>query len=139
MAADPQEAAERTAAAMAYVCVHLEQVRDDLRTGPGGDEGPLDRLLAAVGNGRDLTVPLDLMHARLQSDGDAAGIYGRINNGTATRNLRPAGVDGAGHTGAAETVYLCPAARCARVWWPQAATPIPQCEISGETLCRERL
>ncbi|WP_392675827.1 hypothetical protein [Streptomyces sp. LN785] len=139
MADDSQEAAERRAAALAYICAHLEQVRDDLRTGAGGDEGPLDQLLAAIGNGENLTDPLDLLHARLQADGDAAGIYGHTGNVAVTRNLRPAGVDRAGLTGAAETVYLCSAARCARFEWPQPATPIPQCRISGETLRRERL
>jgi hypothetical protein len=36
-------------------------------------------------------------------------------------------------------VYLCPAGRCSRLWWPQAAVPVPHCEISGQSLRRVRL
>ena len=133
------EVAKRTAAALAYICANVEQLREDLRGGAGGDDAPLEQLLAALGDGGDLAGPLDRLHARLQADGDAVGIYGHTGDGAATRGLSPAGIGGVGLPGPAEIVYLCPAARCVRFEWPRTAAPVPRCRISGESLRRERL
>jgi hypothetical protein len=121
---------------LAYVCANMEQIREDLRCGADGDEAPLEQLLAAIRGGGDLTGLLDRLHVRLQADGDARGLYGNIRNGGAGRGLRPAGIDALGPP---EVVYLCPAARCSRYWWPQVAASVPQCRISGEKLRRGRL
>ncbi|MEO3749413.1 hypothetical protein [Streptomyces sp. B6B3] len=48
-----------TAARLAVVCAYLEDIRRDLRQGPGGDEAPVDRVLAAVRDGGDLTGVVD--------------------------------------------------------------------------------
>ncbi|WP_159050288.1 hypothetical protein [Streptomyces cellostaticus] len=136
MADRPNEVAQRTAAALAYVCAKLEQIREDLRAGAGGDEAPLDHLLAAIRDSRDLAGPLERLHARLQADGDAMGIYGNIRKGAVGRGLPLAGVDSSSPP---EVVYLCPAARCSRYWWPQVATSVPPCTISGQKLRRGRL
>ncbi|UXY25985.1 hypothetical protein [Streptomyces sp. HUAS TT20] len=130
------EVAQRTAATLAYVCAKVEQIREDLCTGAGGDEAPLDQLLAAIRDGGDLTGPLDRLHHRLQADGDAKGIYGNIRNGAAPHGLHPAGIDASGPP---EIVYLCPVSQCSRYWWPQAAASVPQCQIRGEKLRRGRL
>ncbi|MFE0653720.1 hypothetical protein ACFVZH_34680 [Streptomyces sp. NPDC059534] len=125
------DAAERLAA----VCTHLEAIREDLRGGPGGDEGPVEDVLTTARNGGDVASTLAVLHAVLQADGDPQGLDGYTDHASATRGLRPAGISSA----RAELVYLCPAGRCARHWWPQAAASVPHCAISGSMLRRERL
>ncbi|WP_369263628.1 hypothetical protein [Streptomyces sp. R35] len=139
MGTEPDEALKRTAAALAYVCTNVEQIREDLRSGLCGDDTPLEQLLAAIRHGDDLIGPLDLLHAHLQADGDARGIYGHSGDSSTIRSFRPAGIDSSSPPGPSEVVYLCPATRCSRIWWPQATASVPQCRISGEHLRRERL
>ncbi|MFJ8162345.1 hypothetical protein ACIRBY_15630 [Streptomyces sp. NPDC096136] len=128
MADDADGAAERTRAALAYVCTHVEEIREDLLD--TGDAVPLDRVTAALHTDGDVSGPLDVLHARLQADGDAAGVYG------SSRSVRLAGTSAAG---AGHTVYLCPTARCSRWWWPQDTAPLPRCGIVGQSLRRTRL
>ncbi|QXE38142.1 hypothetical protein KQY30_31850 [Streptomyces sp. GMY02] len=125
------DGAERLAA----VCAHLEEIRADLRDGPGGEHGPVERVLAAAHGGGDVVAPLAVLHAVLQAGGDPQGLDGYTDHAGAIRGLRPAGIS----TTRAEQVYLCPAGRCARYWWPKAAAPVPHCAISNSTLRRERL
>ncbi|MFE5108296.1 hypothetical protein [Streptomyces sp. NPDC056663] len=120
---------------LAAVCAHLEEIRADLRDGPGGDEGPVERVLAAARDGGDTAGALAVLHAVLQAGGDPLGLDGYTDHAGAIRGLRPAGIS----TTRAEPVYLCPAGRCARYWWPQATVPVPHCTISSSMLRRERL
>ncbi|MFE7161713.1 hypothetical protein [Streptomyces sp. NPDC057636] len=120
---------------LAAVCAHLEEIREDLRSGPGGDEGPAEDVLSVARDGGDVVAALTVLHAILQAGGDPQGLDGYTDHAGATRGLRPAGISSA----RAELVYLCPAGRCARYWWPQAAAPVPHCTIIGSTLRRERL
>ncbi|MEV5349728.1 hypothetical protein ACIG54_37320 [Streptomyces achromogenes] len=134
--ADAGEAAATDGAeGLAAVCAHLEEIRADLRSGPGGDEGPVERVLAAARDGGDVAGTLAVLHAVLQAGGDPQGLHGYADHPRAVRGLRPAGIS----TTRTEPVYVCPAGRCARYWWPQPAVPVPHCEISSTLLRRERL
>lgn len=123
---------------LAVVCAHLEEIRADLREGPGGDAHPVDRVLSAVRDGTDPEAALTALHAVLQADGDPLGLdgYGERPGGLrGTLGLRADGIDGP-H---AEWVHLCPTGRCPRHAWPVAAAPQPRCAISGTELRLERL
>ncbi|MFF2644958.1 hypothetical protein ACFVUB_34600 [Streptomyces niveus] len=135
MADGGEAAAPGEAERLAAVCAHLEEIRADLRSGPGGDEGPVERVLAAARDGEDSAGTLAVLHAVLQADGDPQGLDGYTNHAGATRSLRPAGIS----TTRAELVYMCPAGRCARYWWPQPAVSVPQCAISSTPLHQGRL
>ncbi|WP_371551399.1 hypothetical protein OG266_38445 [Streptomyces sp. NBC_00554] len=116
---------------MAYVCTHIEEIRSDLRSRVSGDDTSLEELLAAARADGDVAGPLDGLHAILQAaNEDARGLYGCV------RGISPLGIDRARP---GETVYLCPADRCVRYWWPGTPGPVPRCEISGEALRRDRL
>lgn len=125
---------------LAIVCANVEDIRRRLRGYPAGDDTVLEEVLtAALGEG-EMAGPVGELHAVLQALGDAQGLYAYSDNGrTADRgvhSVHPAGVD---HECPAEPVYLCPAGRCARFWWPQGPVPVPHCAISGDTLRRDRL
>ncbi|MFI8192090.1 hypothetical protein ACIF8T_25455 [Streptomyces sp. NPDC085946] len=132
---EASDGAEVVAERLAVVCAHLAQIRRDVREGPGGDETPVDLLLATARDGGDVAGPLAVLHAVLQAGGDPQGLDGYTGTGAATRGVRPAGISDR----PAETVYLCPAGRCARHWWPRATAAVPHCAISGAALRRERL
>lgn len=89
----------------------------------------MERLLAAVRSGNDITEPLDALHAALQSAGDALGVYGRR-----TRGVKLAGVG----NGPLEIDYECPIARCAGRRWPDHVDASAHCAISGKKLNRKR-
>ncbi|MFD4231398.1 hypothetical protein [Streptomyces sp. NPDC058545] len=135
MADGSETAAPDGAERLAAVCAHLKEIRGDLRSGPGGDEGPVERVLAAARNGGDVAGTLAVLHAVLQAGGDPQGLHGYTDQAGAIRGLRLAGIN----TTRAEPVYLCPAGRCARYWWPLPAVPVPHCAISNTLLRRERL
>src|SRR5882757_3951440 len=103
MADGGEAAAPRVAERLAAVCAHLEEIRADLRSGPGGDGGPVERVLAATRDSRDVAGTLEVLHAVLQSGGDPQGLDGYADHAGATRGLRPAGIS----TTRAEPVYLC--------------------------------
>jgi len=124
--------ADRTAAAIGYVCGHLADIRDHLTE--LGDTGPLDRLLAAVAAGDDPAGPLDVLHETLLADGDVLGVYGSTGR---SGGLQAAGI--ADH-GPAEVVFLCPYRRCTRYRWPEPGSDaVPTCDIGGAPMVRERL
>ncbi|GIH23462.1 hypothetical protein Aph01nite_17720 [Acrocarpospora phusangensis] len=128
MAERGEEAADRTADGLAYVCGRLTVIRAELEGHDGtGDASALDRLLDAVRRGGDVAGPLEELHDALRVAGDALGVHSH------TRGLTPAGIGGR-----AEIVYLCPEGRCSSYRWPDAAGP-PTCEIVGRPLRRERL
>jgi hypothetical protein len=123
---------------LAVVCAHLEEIRADLRGGPGGDAGPVERVLSAVRDGSDPEAALTALHAVLQAGGDPLGLdgYGGPPGGLrGLPGLRAEGIN-APH---AEWVYLCPTGRCPRHAWPAAAAPQPRCAIRGTELRLERL
>ncbi|MFD3993318.1 hypothetical protein [Streptomyces sp. NPDC058583] len=120
---------------LAAVCAHLEEIRADLRSGPSGEDDLLERVLAAARDGGDVAGTISVLHAVLQAGGDPMGLDGYTDSAGATRGLRPAGISSA----RTELVYLCPAGRCARYWWPQATAPVPHCAINGSILRQERL
>jgi hypothetical protein len=126
--------AGQVADGLAYVCEHVDQIREDLDDEGTGDVAPLELLLAAVREGTDPAGPLEALHTALQARGDALGVYG---------HLRTVGFLGSHLPGVPrepiDVVYLCPAGRCSRYCWPQAGTPPPCCTITGESLRRERL
>ncbi|WP_326690704.1 hypothetical protein OIE63_28635 [Streptomyces sp. NBC_01795] len=127
------DAAER----LAVVCEYLDEIRRDLRSGPGGGDTAVEQVLAAVRNGADAADSLDGLHAVLQVGGDPWGLNGYAGDGSGTRGLQPAGIS---RPNPGEHVYVCPADRCTRYWWLQQATaPVPHCHISGTVLRRKRL
>ncbi|NGO48155.1 hypothetical protein [Streptomyces ureilyticus] len=133
--ADEREAAGGVAARLAVVCAYLEEIRTDLREGPGEDEGPVEHLLVTVREGGDLTGPLAALHAILQVGGDPQGLDGYTDHAGTIRGVRPAGISDR----PTEQVYLCPIRKCGRYWWPQSTAEVPRCAISGTALRRERL
>ncbi|TVL90263.1 hypothetical protein CD790_22370 [Streptomyces sp. SAJ15] len=135
MADGPEREAGVVAERLAAVCAHLGEIRRDLQEGPGGDDAPVDRLLAAARGGGDIAGPLAALHAVLQAGGDPQGLDGYAGAGAATRGVRPVGISDR----PAESVYLCPTGRCARYWWPQATAPVPRCAITSAVLRWERL
>jgi len=119
-----------TRAEVAYVCDQLDQIRAVLQAyGPTG-AAPLERLLAALRAGEELTAPLDALDAALLAAGDALGIGGRV------RGLNPTGVDRAVPE---EWVLLCPSGQCSRHALPDDRGEAPRCRISGRPLRGERL
>ncbi|MFE3152822.1 hypothetical protein ACFXJ6_40320 [Streptomyces sp. NPDC059218] len=128
---------EHTVRRLAAVCEQLDDIRRDLRSGPGGDDGPVERVLAAARAGADVADALDGLHAVLQAGGDPWGLDGYADDGPGLRGIWPEGIT---RPSPGEHVYLCPADRCTRFWWPRRATePVPECRMSGATLRRKRL
>jgi hypothetical protein len=119
----------RAAAALAYLCEHLAEIRATL-----GDVGtdastPLQRLLAALRAGRseDIASALTAVHTALRVAGDAPGIFGH------TRGLEALGVH------SFEIVYRCPLRVCNGRGEAEAAIDPPRCAVNGQPLRRERL
>ncbi|MFD3565972.1 hypothetical protein [Streptomyces sp. NPDC058667] len=117
----------RTKDALARVCAELEDRRALLRE--TGGEAVLDRLLTAVGAGGDVERKLDELHDTLLRCGDAAGVYG---DGLRAPGARPDVLPAADPV---DVVFLCPAGRCSRLWWPgDTGEEPPICSLSGEAL-----
>ncbi|MER6346480.1 hypothetical protein ACWC10_37145 [Streptomyces sp. NPDC001595] len=124
------------------MCAHAEDIRRRLRAGPPGSDSLLDDVLNASrggdGDGGSVARAVNVLHSVLQALGDSQGLYSYVDHErSADRDFRAAGVDP--YAGAGETVYLCPALRCTRRWWPQGAMPVPTCTISADVLRRDRL
>jgi hypothetical protein len=114
---------------VAYLCDQLGHIRATLEAHSREGTAPLERLLAALRDGADLSAPLDALHEALLAAGDAAGIHGR------TRGLTPHGVNPAMPD---EWVLLCPTDQCSRFKWPDGPEA-SRCRISDQPLRRERL
>lgn len=118
---------------VAYVCTHLEEIRDGLRCGAtGGNEGDeaeeLEQLLVAVRGGGDVGAALRRLHERLLAEGDSLGVLGQ-SRGT------PAQFVGVAEPYRPEPIYLCPSRRCSRFCWPKASAEEPPiCEIDGAAM-----
>ncbi len=123
------------AEALARVCAEEPQIRARLES--AGDASPLDRLIAVVRDGGELTGPLDELHAVLRAAPHAEG-RGSARRGGGFRGVRPMGM---GDPRPVEVVFLCPRGSCSRRWQPDpVASPTPPaCLVHGEPLLWERL
>jgi hypothetical protein len=114
--------------ALAYVCGHLDELRDLL-----GDEGNalLEQLQAAVQASADPGEVLDRLHTAVQAAGDVLGVRGHGER---------SGVVVAG-VASVEIVYRCPLGRCAGRVRSEVREFPPHCPLSpgGAELVRERL
>ncbi|MET8114444.1 hypothetical protein ACWG5P_21960 [Streptomyces prasinus] len=130
--------AARQADALAYVCAHLPELRVELREGYEGSEAPLTRVVAAAREGGDVGRALEGLHAAIQRDGDALGLFGYVDEAF-TRGPVAAGTSRVPVGTPADTVYVCPDGRCTRYWLPQGTDSVPGCVIGERPLRRERL
>ncbi|GAX57487.1 hypothetical protein SO3561_09057 [Streptomyces olivochromogenes] len=122
---------------MAIVCANVEHIRRRLCDSPAGDDTVLQELLNTARGGGEVAGPVNVLHSVLQALGDLQGLSTyTIRRRTGDRDVHPAGTD---RERPSEPVYLCPATRCARSWWPQGPVPVPHCAISGEALRRDQL
>lgn len=126
-----EDPTEERADALAHVCAHLEEIREDLREGPGGSDAPLERLLSRLRDGGEVTECLEALHAALQAGGDALGVHR-----SAARGLEAAGIR---RDVPVEVLYLCPSGRCSRHAWPDRTGEVPVCAVDGRPLRDERL
>lgn len=132
-----REQSTKVTDAVARVCAEEPQIRACLER--AGDTSPLDRLIAAVHEGGEVSARLDELHAALQRCGDALGVFGPSRRGGGFRSARPVGM---GDPRPVEVVFLCPRGTCSRYWRPNPAEPpstAPTCQIHGEPLRWERL
>ena len=134
MSGDDDVAAEEIKArqasqALAYVCMHVEEISAALAEDASGGEGlqALERLRAALRGNGDISGPLGDLHHALLRAGDALGVYGHVRS---VRGLSLAGFD-AGEP--LEIVYRCPTGRCMRTV-PGPAVKPPRCGVADETL-----
>ncbi|GAB2901205.1 hypothetical protein GCM10022245_40660 [Streptomyces mayteni] len=118
------------------MCAHADEIRTDLLSSPGHSAAPLDDALAAMAAGGDPSGPLEVLHAVLQASGDALGLLGYTDHDATTRGIHPTGIS---ESELVETVYLCPAGRCTRYWFPTATAPVPHCRLDGAPLRGDRL
>lgn len=120
----PSPDTARVSAGLAYLCGHLEEIRDTL-----GDASAPSELLTTLGSGspEEIATALNTLHAALRGAGDARGIYGH------QRELTPVGVH------SLEIVYRCPLQRCDGRAADEVDDDQPRCAISGRELVRERL
>ncbi|MEV5750750.1 hypothetical protein AB0L00_23250 [Actinoallomurus sp. NPDC052308] len=117
--------------ALAYVCGQVDSLRAILADGHG--PSPLDDLLAAARDGRDLTGPLETLHTTLLAAGDPLGVWGHV------RSWRAVNATGIDQRAPFEPVYLCPLLRCSGRR-PDNTTVFPlTCTITGRPLRREEL
>ncbi|MGQ0773243.1 MAG: hypothetical protein ACT4NY_02300 [Pseudonocardiales bacterium] len=127
---------EYTRDAVAWVCTNVADIRGCLKR--EGDTSPLDRLIAAVCDGGEVSELISELHIALQRCGDARGV-GSTRGGGHYRGARPVGMD---DPPPVEVVFLCPRGKCSRSWLPDPATPPstpPTCQLYSEPLRWERL
>jgi hypothetical protein len=132
-----REQPTQVAEALARVCADEPQIRARLER--AGDPSPLDRLIAAVRDGGEVSERLDEVHAALQRCGDALGMFGHSRGGEVFGSALPVGM---GNPRPVEVVFLCPRGTCSRTWRPDpVASPSapPPCQVHGEALRWERL
>lgn len=138
MTTDPYESKLKDA--LAYVCVHLDELLGELdEVGGSSAEVGLslaDGLIAAVEERRSPGPLLDALHAALEESGDVLGLYGRIDPDQ-RGGWHPVGMD-VQPPAADEIVYLCPAGQCARSAW-STSEPEARCSLTGQRLRADRL
>ncbi|NUR57766.1 MAG: hypothetical protein HOV87_03545 [Catenulispora sp.] len=130
-------------AALAYVCEHMDEVREDLaEAGQGSGSGAtvlLEELNVAFGAGQPVGAILDAIHTVLLDAGDVLGLYGRFDP---DHRGQPSGLTVAGLSvrppEADEVVLLCPSERCTRSSWPMRGQ-VPRCAFTDEALREDRL
>jgi hypothetical protein len=124
MSTPPREIA-RAAAALAYVCEHLADIRSTL----GDNSASLRRLLetAQTAPPQDLGVAVAAVHHDLRAAGDTRGLFGHL------RGIEPLGLR------SFHIIYRCPLARCTGRDGNQVNEHLPHCTLSGQPLERERL
>jgi hypothetical protein len=124
----------RVARGLAYVCGHLDELRELLGDDGSDPDRPLARLIAALRapEPEEIAARLDAVDAAVQEAGDMMGVYGP---GPARG---PAGLDA---LDALQIVYRCPLKRCAGRPANVFAGARPVCTVSPERLplVRERL
>jgi hypothetical protein len=119
----------RDAAGLAYVCTHLDELRQVLHD-DGHDAGSvLALLLAALRDGKPVAQPLEDVHQAVQRAGDELGIYGEHR----TRSAEAVGV------APAEIVFRCPLGKCLGRSFDEVAQFPPHCVVNGAELVRDRL
>lgn len=123
----------RVASGLAYVCGHLDELRDLLGDDGSDPDKPVTRLVTALREQRQETEVaglLDAVHAAVQASGDEMGIYGF--------GSRRGGLSG---MEVLQIVFRCPLNRCAGRSAEQVAGPAPVCTVSPARLPlrRERL
>ncbi|WP_344668329.1 hypothetical protein [Catenulispora yoronensis] len=133
---------DRNRAALAYVCEHRDEIRQDLAAAapiPGGSgTALLEDLAAALSAGLPVASVLDAIHNVLLDAGDVLGLYGRFDPNP---RGQPSGFEVTGlpvrPPDADEVVLLCPSKRCTRSSW---LIPEQQhCAFTGEALREDRL
>jgi len=126
--------AVRVASGLAYVCGHLDELRDLLGDDGSDPDKPLTRLVTALREQPQETEVaglLDALHAAVQATGDEMGIYGLGGS-------RRGGLSG---MEVLQIVFRCPLNRCAGRSAEQVTGPAPVCTVSPGRLPlrRERL
>ncbi|WP_159064226.1 hypothetical protein [Streptomyces canus] len=129
---------DSTAQKVAIVCANMIDIRRCLSSGPTGD-AVLDDLVATARSGGDVTAAVNTLHEVLQAvTSDVKGLHAYGDNGRTDRGPHGGPVSAPGLR-PGEPVFLCPANRCTRHWWPQGPVPVPRCAISGQVLRQDWL
>lgn len=130
-------------AVLAYVCEHIDEVRQDLAEA-ALDQGAgatvlLEELDVAFAAGRPVGAILDAIHAVLLDAGDVLGLYGRFDP---DHRGQPSGLTLTGLVigppEADEIVLLCPSGRCRRSSW-RTQGHVPRCAFTDQVLREDRL
>ena len=135
----PESSAQaiKVAKGLAYVCGHLDELRERLGEDGAGFSAPLGRLLAALREAdgakpdADIAGLLGEVDAAVRQAGDAYGVYGFGGTRRGTSGME-----------ALQVVFRCPLQRCAGRSADQVAgRSQPVCAVSQEQrpLIRERL
>jgi hypothetical protein len=118
----------RAAAALAYVCTHLDELSEILHD-DGNDAGSvLGVLLAALRDGEPVAQPLDQVNEAVQKAGDELGIYGERRRSAGAVGLVPT-----------VTVFRCPLGKCLGRSLDEVTEFPPRCAIDNAELVRDRL
>lgn len=129
----------RLANGLAYVCRHLDELRELLGDDGSDPSTALMRLVAVLQGGAsgqaakapELAGVLEEVHAQVQAAGDVLGVYG-------SGSSRGGGLSG---MEVLQFVYRCPLGRCAGRLAHEVAQAQPVCTVSEarQSLIRERL
>lgn len=127
---------ERDREALGYVCAHLGELRVTLDDDGSVDSTPLQRLMAAIRDSQpSITALLNHLHEAVRAAGDGVGVYGH----TGRSGAGPFRVPGVAAR-PLDILYVCPSGRCNRyVWLEDSGKGQAECEVTGESMRRERL